>query len=182
MDDPDAWRDNAQSLVGLLRPFQKPVALIVAFELAAQVALHGSRVAPIIDLQGVVHDQVHGNPRVDLRGVAARLGHGVAQGGQVLQHRQAAGIGQDHPRHVQGQIRPGVPPPVPQPADFLFGNGGAPGAVPQEVLQQYSDDIGIRLDVAAFGPGGGGQVRVAQRSAATGERLDHGSGNRENLN
>ncbi|MNV47428.1 hypothetical protein D3C71_1392980 [compost metagenome] len=130
----------------------------------------------------MIHDQIHGNLRVDLRGVAACLGHCVAQGRQVLQHRQPAGVRQDHPGHMQRQIGPRVTPPIPEPVDFRFGYGRAPGSVPQEVLQQHADDIGIRLDVATFGLGGGGQVRIAQRPAATGERLDHGSGNRENLN
>ncbi len=40
MNDPDARRDDAQSLEGLLRPLQEPVAFVVTFEFAAQIALH----------------------------------------------------------------------------------------------------------------------------------------------
>ena len=182
MDDADARRDDPQTLISLLRPFQEPVAFVVALELAAQVALHRAFIAPMVDLQGMVHDQVHRNPGVHPRRVPARLGHRVAQRRQVLQYRQAAGVRKDHPRDMQRQVGAGMRAPIPEPADLVLGHGGAPCAMAQQVLEQHADDIGICVDVAPRGSGGGGEVRVAQRPAATGERLDHGSGNRENLN
>ena len=52
----------------------------------------------------MVHDELHGHDGVHLRGVAALLGDGVAQAGQVHQGRLAQDVVADHAHGVPGEV------------------------------------------------------------------------------
>ena len=87
VDDTRARRHDAQVLEGGLRPAQELVALDVALVLALHVERERPAVAEPVDLHGVVDDEVGRDERVDLRRVAAELGHRVAHDGQVHDRR-----------------------------------------------------------------------------------------------
>ena len=86
VDDPRARRHHREVTEGFLRPLQKGVALFVALKLALHVAQKRFGAAKKVDLYRVVDDQVRGDQRVNLAGVAAlRLHRGS--------HRREVGYG-----------------------------------------------------------------------------------------
>ena len=97
VDNAGSGRHDAQVAERLLRPVQKLVALAVALELDLAVAQHGAGDAGEIDLHRVVDHQVDRDERVDLLRVFAQAGQGGAHAGQVVEHRDAGEILQQHP-------------------------------------------------------------------------------------
>ena len=69
--DADARRHEAESLEGLLPPFQKFVALAVAFEFHVHVQAQGRGGAGEIHLHGVIDDEIDRHERLDDFRIAA---------------------------------------------------------------------------------------------------------------
>ena len=71
MDDAGAGRHDPQVAERRLRPAQELVALAVALVLALDVERERAGAAALVDLDGVVDDEVGRDERVDARGIAA---------------------------------------------------------------------------------------------------------------
>ena len=78
MDDPGSGRHDPQVPERGLRPAQQLVALAVALVLALDVERERAGCAEPVDLDRVVDDEVGRHERVDVRRIAAEVGHGVA--------------------------------------------------------------------------------------------------------
>ena len=76
----------------LLAPAQERVALAVALELELDVAGEGAAGAEDVDLHRVVDDELDRDQRVDLRRVAAEVGHRVAHRREVDDGRDAGEV------------------------------------------------------------------------------------------
>jgi hypothetical protein len=83
MDDPGIGRDDAEVAKRLLAPAQERVALAVARELELDVPAERVGGAEVVDLHGVIDDQVRGLQRVDARRIAAERAHRVAHRGEI---------------------------------------------------------------------------------------------------
>ena len=83
VDDADAGRNNSEGLKGLLAPFQELVALAVALELHVEIQLHRVGPAVVIDLNGVIDDEIDRNQRLDDTRLAPKSRHGATHGGQI---------------------------------------------------------------------------------------------------
>ena len=83
VDDANAWRHHPERLKRLLAPLEEFVALTVALELHVEIELHRLGPAVVIDLDGVVDDEVDGNEGFDDAGLAAEAGNGAAHGGEI---------------------------------------------------------------------------------------------------
>ena len=100
MDDAGVGRDDLEVVERALSPAQERVALAVALELELGVALEGRRGAEHVDLYGVVDDELRGDQRVDLVGVAAHVPHRVAHRGQVDDGGHAGEVLHEHARRA----------------------------------------------------------------------------------
>ena len=92
MDDARAGRHDPQVAERGLRPAQELVALAVALVLAGDVEGEGAGRPEQVDLDRVVDDEVGGDKRVDARGIAAEVGHGVAHRREVDDRRHAGEV------------------------------------------------------------------------------------------
>ena len=81
--DAHAGGDGGEVVEGGLAPLEEGVALAVALELERGVGVVGVGGAELVDLDGVVDDELGGLEGVDFVGVAAEGAHGVAHGGEV---------------------------------------------------------------------------------------------------
>ena len=99
--DAVAGRDHVHILERGARPVDEVEAVFVAAVFNGAVFLEGFRVeAAALHGQRVVDDQLGGHHRVDQRRVAALVGDGVAQTGQIHQR----GLAQDVMAHHTGRI------------------------------------------------------------------------------
>ena len=87
VDDAGPGRHDAQVAERGLGPAQQLVALAVALVLALDVEGERAGRPEPVDLDGVVDDEVGRDERVDLRRVAAEVGHRVAHDRQVDDRR-----------------------------------------------------------------------------------------------
>ena len=94
--DAGARRHHLEVVEGGLAPAQELVALAVALVLDLDVALEGVGGAEQVGDHRVVDDQLGRGQRVDLLGVAAEVGDGLAHGGQVDDARHAGEVLHDH--------------------------------------------------------------------------------------
>ncbi len=89
----------------VLGPVDEVEAVLVAAVLDGAVLGEGLRVvAAAFHRQRVVDDQLHRHHRVDLGRVAALVGDGVAQAGEVDQRGLAEDVVADHARRVPGEV------------------------------------------------------------------------------
>ena len=72
MDNTDARRNNPECFKCLLAPFQKFIAFAVALEFHVKVQLHRVGPAIVIDLHGVIDDEIDRNKGFDNAGLAAK--------------------------------------------------------------------------------------------------------------
>jgi hypothetical protein len=114
VDDAGARRHDLQPVEGALAPAQELVALAVALELELDVALQRVAGAEDVGDHGVVDHELRRHERVDLRRVAAEVGHGLAHGGEVDDGRDAGEVLQDHAGgrelDLRGRVRVGSHP------------------------------------------------------------------------
>ena len=71
MDDAGGGWDDAEVVEGLAAPFQEFVAFAVALELALGIVEQGELRAELVDLHGMVDDEVDGDLGVDFGWIAA---------------------------------------------------------------------------------------------------------------
>lgn len=103
--DAVARRDHVDVAEGLLGPVDEVEAVLVAAVLDGAVLGEGlGVVAAAFHRQRVVDDQLHRHHRVDLGRVAALVGDGVAQAGEVDQRGLPEDVMADHPRRVPGEV------------------------------------------------------------------------------
>jgi hypothetical protein len=135
--DAGVRRDDLELLEGLLAPLEQLVALGVALEL--QLGVLGERLvgAVVVDDHRVVDHQLGRHLRLDLRRVAAHLGHRVAHRREVHDARHPGEVLQHHAGGCEGDLvrRIGLRVPPRQRLDVL-GADPDPVLVAQQVLQQ----------------------------------------------
>ncbi len=124
MDDADSGRYDAESVEGLHPPLQELVALLIALELDVHVELERVGAIGVVDLHGVIDDEIDGHERLDDLRVGAGAAGGRAHRGQIDQQRHAGEVLQQHAgNHERDLVRPlGARLPVGQRADVLFGD------------------------------------------------------------
>ena len=104
MDDAGVGRHRAVAVQRALSPLEEAVALDVAFELELGVAFEGVGGAERVDLHRVVDDDLDRLQRVDLRGLAAEIGHRVAHRRQIDHARDAGEVLQEHAGRPVGDL------------------------------------------------------------------------------
>jgi hypothetical protein len=121
---------------------------VVALELELRVALE--RVAPGEDvhLDRVVDHELRRDERVDLRGVAAQVFHGVAHRGEVDDGRHPGEVLHQHTRGAVGDLvlRLSFGVPRRDPLDLL-GSDELAVLVAQQILQQHLQRVRQAGDV-----------------------------------
>ena len=95
VDDADAGRNYTERLERLLSPLEEFVALAVTLELHVEIQLHRVGPAVVIDLDGVVDDEINGNEGLDDAGLAAEASNGAAHGGEIDKKRYAGKVLED---------------------------------------------------------------------------------------
>ena len=153
VDDPGAGRHDPEALERALAPAQERVALVVALELALDVDAEGVARAEDVDLDRVVDHQLGRHERVDLRGIAAEIGHRVAHRGEVDDRGHAREVLHHHARGREGDLlrRLGAVVPGGDRLDVLLADADAV-LVAQDVLEQdlererQARDVELRLE------------------------------------
>ncbi len=101
MADAHAGRHGGEVAKGGLAPFEERVALAVALELEKRVGLVGHGRAVLVDLHGVIDDELGGSEGIDAFGIAAECLDGVAHGGEIDDGGNAGEVlHEDAGRHV----------------------------------------------------------------------------------
>ncbi len=98
MADAGARRHGVEIGEALRSPFEEIVALHVAVIFDLDILLECLGMAEFVDHDRVVDDQIDRHERIDLAGVAAELGDGVAHRGQIDHAGHAGEILQQHAR------------------------------------------------------------------------------------
>ena len=140
VDDPGPGRHDAQVAECGLGPAQQLVALAVAVVLAFHVEGEGAGRPELVDLDGVVDDEVGRDQRVDQARVAAEVGHRVAHDGQVDDRRHAGEVLEQDPGRHERDLRlgGGARSPGEERLDIL-GADDRPTRMAEQVLQQDLD-------------------------------------------
>ena len=142
MHDAGVRRDDLERVERVLAPAQELVPLLVALELLLGVLVGGVELAEVVDLHGVVDDELGRDERLDLRRVAAELGDRVTHGGEVDDGRHAREVLQHHAggREVDLGVGLGLGVPRGERLDRLLRHRAvALGA--QQVLQQHLQGV-----------------------------------------
>jgi hypothetical protein len=136
--DPGAGRHDLELVEGGLAPAQELVALDVALVLEFDVALERIRRAEQVGDHGVVDDELGRSERVDLRCVAAQLGHRLAHRREVDDRRNAGEVLHDDARRGELDlgVRFGLGVPGGERLD-LFPGDHRPVLAAEQVLQQH---------------------------------------------
>ena len=124
VDDADSGRHDAEAVECLHPPFQKLIALLVALELDVHVELQRIGTIGVVDLHGVVDDEVDRHERLDDLWVGAGAAGRGTHGREVDEQRDAGEILQQHAgHHERDLVRPlGTRLPVGQRADIVLGD------------------------------------------------------------
>ena len=147
VDDATTGRDCAEVVEVELAPLEELVALLVAgvfdFEVAGGCVGVAARE---VDLDRVVDDEVDGDQRVDLLGVATERDHGVAECGEVDDDRHAGEVLEDDAGGDEG--------------DLHLLAGGRPGGEGHDVLVADEEAVvvaegGLKEDADGEGEFGG---------------------------
>ena len=148
MHDACGRGDDTELAKGLLAPAQELVAFAIALELELGIAIERLRRGEEIDLHRVIHDQVDGDARVDLRRIAAQPCQGIPHGGQVDDGRHTGEILHQDARREEGDL--GAPGsrrcPTGEGNDVGLGDA-APIDLAKHGLQQYAQGEWRRASV-----------------------------------
>ena len=151
--DAGVGRNDFEILEGGLAPAQESVALDVALEFEFGVEAEGVRGAELVDLHGVVDDQLGGEQRIDALGIAAHALHGIAHGGEIDDGGNAGEILQQDARGHEGDFfLRGVGSPSGESAN-VFGVNDAAVFKAQEIFEQNAErerQFGERGDALLF--------------------------------
>ena len=118
--DAHAGGNGGEVVEGGLAPLEEGVTLTIALELKRGVEVVGVDGAKLIDLDGVVDDELGGLEGVDFFRVAAKGLHGIAHGGEIddggdtgeILHEDAGGHVGDLTRGLGGGLPLGEKPDV----------------------------------------------------------------------
>ena len=152
--DAHAGGDGGKVVEGGLAPFEEGVALAIALELERGVKVIGVGGAELVNLDGVVDDELRGLEGVDFFGVAAKGAHGIAHGGKIddggdageVLHEDAGG----HVGDLAGRL--GLWLPGGEEADVIRGDGAAV-LMAKEVFKQDPEREGEAGEIVT-GEGG----------------------------
>ena len=137
--DAGAGRDDAEVLEGALAPLEEGVAFAVALVFQRDVVGQRFGRAELIDDDGMVDDEIDGDERVDLLGVAAELEHAVAHGGEIDHGGDAGEVLHQHAGGAEADFLAGlafVIDPFHGVDDVLLGDGAAIFGA-EQVLDQH---------------------------------------------
>lgn len=95
MDDTRARRDNLEVVEGLGSPLQELEALSVSLEFHLFVDSSSISCAGLVDLDGVINDEVNGHEGVNLGGVSTEALHGVSHGSEIDDSRDTSEVLED---------------------------------------------------------------------------------------
>ena len=156
---PVAGGTTRKVVEGLAAPFQEFIALAIALELALGVVEQSEAGAEVVHLHRMVDDQIDRDQGIDLGGVAAHAGHGVAQRRQIDDRRDAGEILHDDARRLEWHLFAlGLARlPIGQGDDVILGDLEAV-ALSQRRLEQHFDRVGQARDV--------GDAALLQRAQA----------------
>ena len=104
VDDAGIRRNDGEVLERALSPTEECVTFFVALELEVSVELKGLRGAELVDLYGVVDDQLGRLKWVDQVRIAAQGLHGIAHGSQVDHCGYAGEVLQQHAARHEGDL------------------------------------------------------------------------------
>ena len=107
MDDPGVRRHDTEIAEGVLAPAQERVPLFVAreLELGVQLELRGAGLAEMVDLDGVIDDELDPRlQRVDAIRIAPEAGDAVAHGREIDHGGHAGEILQQHARRRERNL------------------------------------------------------------------------------
>ena len=134
-----ARRHHAEIGERPLPPFQEIIAFAVLLVFAGNVVLQRTRVAEMIDHDGMIDHEIDRHQRIDPRGIAAQPLHPVAHRREVDHRGHAGEILHQHARGTKADLgagRSAVLGPPRQRLDIGARHGLAV-LEPQQVLQQY---------------------------------------------
>ena len=154
VDDPGPGRHHAQVAERGLGPAQQLVALAVAVVLALHVEGERAGRPELVDLDGVVDDEVGRHQRVDQARIAPEIGHRVAHDGQVDDRRHPGEVLEQDPGRHERDLRlgGGARPPGEERLDIL-GADDRPAGVPEQVLEQDLDRHRQRREIDPIADG-----------------------------
>mmetsp|Transcript_413 Transcript_413/g.467 ORF Transcript_413/g.467 Transcript_413/m.467 type:complete len:363 (-) Transcript_413:119-1207(-) len=104
MDDTRSGRNDQEVIESVLAPFQEFESLIVSIEFdffVLQVSIFGSGV---INLDGVIDDQIDRAGGVNLIGISTQSGGGISHGGQIDDGGDTSEILQDNSSRLEGDF------------------------------------------------------------------------------
>ena len=142
MDDAGGRRNDAEVVERVLSPLEELVALEVPLELALAVAKERFRRTEVVDLHGVVDDEVTGDERIDARRIASHPLHRAPHRGEVDDRGHPGEVLEDDPsRHERNLGLPDVLRVVGGDGpDVLFPHDVAV-EVPKGGLEQHLDAV-----------------------------------------
>src|SRR3984957_4593879 len=122
-----------------LSPAQKAITFFVANELKLGIELECIGRAELIDLHGMIDDQLYGLQRIYQRGIAPQLLHGVTHSSQINHTWHAGKVLQQHAagRECDFFVRLRFAVPAGQSTDISLGYAAAILSA-QQVLEQYA--------------------------------------------
>ena len=105
MNDPDRRRNDAEVLECLLPPAEEGVALGIPLELDGDVFLQRPVGAEVVDLHGVVDDQIDRHQRVDFPRVSPQPLHRRAHRREIDDARHAGEVLENDTRRLKRYLR-----------------------------------------------------------------------------
>ena len=99
VNDTKAWRYNAECVERLHTPFHELITLVIAFEFQFHVQIECFLFTEMIDLNGVINDQVNWDQWLDVFWIFAFFRCNVTHRSQISQQRNASKILQDNARN-----------------------------------------------------------------------------------
>ena len=149
MADAGAGGDDLEIVERLAAPLQELVALDVALVFEVDVVVERLRRAELVDHHRVIDDEVDGDLRVDLLGVAAELGHRIAHCREIDHAGDAGEVLHQHARRaiLDLAVAATLLLPVDDRLDILARDGHAVLEA-EQVLEQHLHREGQAADVA----------------------------------
>ena len=96
MDNTETRRNDTECIESLHAPFHELVTFSVTVEFQLHVEVQRIVLTEIIDLDGVIHDQIDWNQRFDLFRILAGLDGNVSHGSEIDKQRNTGKVLQNH--------------------------------------------------------------------------------------
>ncbi len=150
VDDAGVRRHDLEIAERRLAPAQKGVALAIARELDLVVRRERPGGAVLVDLYGMVYDQLCGGERIHALGVAAKAHDGIAHRSEIDDAGDASEILEDDARGRERDFVGRRRRRIPVQERFDVGPGDVHAILePQQVLQENLQGIGQALHLLA---------------------------------